>query len=645
MLAGMALVFTACNDDVLDRKPQTSFTDETYWQDESQIASYCNEYYPTFFVGYNSGWSTAYAPSPLSGIFNDDVAKTGIQEQFLDVTPPDGYRSTTANTDWIYQWEGALWNFSWVRKSNVGLERIERVTKPNLTDEAYNHWTGVLKFFRAWQYYRLVLSFGDVPYIDKEIISTDLKTMYKDRDPRGVVMDAVYDDLKYAIANVRDNDGRQKVNKYIVAAMASQIMLFEGSWETFHNLDAARAKKYLEFSVEAANVVMNSGKYSFSTPFHQLFGSLGSLGDESKEVIAWRDNSPTTTRHAVSSYCNGIESQGLAPNLSVLKSFIRQDGTVQTDYEQSLGDLLKVLDPRAESTFLDEPRQSSVTMLYFNKYIDRTGARTYTHPGSVPAAYGSNTNYADAPCIRLAQVVLAYIEAKAILAEKHGGSAVTQADLDRSINAIRLRPLDSEATAKGMSLTKPLTLGVYPDDPKRDADVTPLMWEIRRERRMEFVYEQERVIDIRRWKKITNYMDNTKNIETMMGPWVDFQKDYPEAIELRYDLDAGKYIPKGNGWGNSGSLQVANPDNTIKATFVAKVNGVDYNATAHARLDAMPTITSNAADMVGYYKIRGAAARKAFGDEVYCCPIPKDLIVQYQGMGFTLTQTKGWENK
>ena len=62
--------------------------------------------------------------------------------------------------------------------------------------------------------------------------------------------------------------------------------------------------------------------------------------------------------------------------------------------------------------------------------------------------------------------------------------------MDKSINAIRNRPLDAAAIAKGVQKTAPFNdLQLLPDDPARDADVPSLIWEIRRERRMEFVFE------------------------------------------------------------------------------------------------------------------------------------------------------------
>ena len=74
-----------------------------------------------------------------------------------------------------------------------------------------------------------------------------------------------------------------------------------------------------------------------------------------------------------------------------------------------------------------------------------------------------------------------------------------------------------------------MTLASLPDDPDRDADVPALIWEIRRERRMEFVFEYSRLLDIKRWKKI-NYMDGVANPDMMFGLWINFQTEFPEWL-------------------------------------------------------------------------------------------------------------------
>lgn len=619
LIAGVALAFTACNDNVLDRPTLVSYVDNNFWRNESDLRMYCNEYYPMYFVGYNSGWNVDY--TPIRGyLWGDDFAQTGTQANFTSITPTSGGTSTSLGYGgvWQDQWYGPLWNFAWVRKSNILLDRIEKVTKANLTDEAYKHWTAIARFFRAYEYSRLVTSFGDVPYYDAEVASADLNNMYRDRDPRGFVMDKVYDDLVYAMANVRENDGDLQVNKYIVAAVTSNIMLFEGTWEKYHNMDQDRAKKYLELAVQAAEVVMNSGKYAFTSDFKSLFGSMNLAGN--KEVLIYRYYVAGKLMHHIASYSNGIESQPTACNLDLIKSFICNDGqpwqnsSVANADKFDLADLAKTRDPRFESTFFDVVRDQSATMIYSNKFIDRKGANiALTAPGTMLTypEYSSNTNTNSAPCLRLAEVVLDYIEAKAVLAEFFGGAAVTQDDLDKSINAIRSRPLDADAIAKGIQKTAPLQLSALPNDPARDADISPLMWEIRRERRMEFVYEYARFLDIKRWGKILDYMDNKKHPDSMFGPWVNIPVELPEAFD-----DPAKEV------NNRGVLTVRKEDGTL----------VTYDGT-------------NKADMVGFVQVKNAMPRNNFGEEVYLAPIAKDLIQSYKDHGYTLTQTQGWENK
>jgi hypothetical protein len=54
------------------------------------------------------------------------------------------------------------------------IDRLDNVVKPNITDEAYKHWSAVARFFRGYEYSRLVSVFGDVPYFDKVVSETDL---------------------------------------------------------------------------------------------------------------------------------------------------------------------------------------------------------------------------------------------------------------------------------------------------------------------------------------------------------------------------------------------------------------------------------------------------------------------------------------
>jgi hypothetical protein len=599
----IALLAGSC-DDFLDRPPLTQENDDSYWTSENNLRLFANGFYNNFFVGYNSGFGVDYAP--LRGYtFSDDLSSTGKQANFETQAPPSR-SSATETAAWLTTYAGPTWDFAWVRKANLFLDRINGMQEVYLSEEEHKHWSAVARFFRGFEYSRLVSVFGDVPYYDHLLLDSETDIMYKDRDDRAVVMDQVYNDFVYVLENMRTLDGgnSQYLNKFIAAGFISRFMLFEGTWQKYQEGNSEKAKQYLQLAVDAAGVVMSSGKWSFGSNFRALFGSENLAGNP--EVLMYRQyDAALSVTHAIASYSNITESQVPAANLDLVRSFIATDGqpyqlsSVPDADQFNIGNLIKTRDPRFEATFWDVPRSQSASLLYADKFIDREGP---TFAGSTyPARYGSNTNTNDAPVMRLAEVVLNWIEAKAEL-ETVGGAGPTQADIDASINAIRSRPLDAAAQSKGVVKTEPLQLGALPDDPDRDPTVSPLLWEIRRERRMEFIFEHTRLLDLKRWKKI-EYMNAAMNPDLLRGPWVNFQDEFPEwLVPAKVNI-----------------LKVEKADGTV----------VTYNG-------------SNAADMVGYYVLENSTNRDPFTDRVYLAPVGNNEISQYQERGYTLTQTSGW---
>jgi hypothetical protein len=600
LLAGVLL--TSCGKEFLDRPPLTQIPDDKFWRNEDDIRLYAAGFYSNYFTGFNTSFTVDY--TPVRGYtFNDDLTGKNAQSSFESSVP--GSRGSTSEADtWMGSYAGPNWNFAWVRKANIMIDNVEAM-KANISSDAYKHWSAVARFFKGYEYSRLVSVFGDVPYFDKTVSDTATATLYKDRDPRGVVMDKVYDDFKYVLANMRDNDGTNILNRYIAAAFISRFMLFEGTFEYYHGLDQIRAKKYLELAVEAGNLVIGSNKFNFTKDFKSIFSSESLAGHP--EVLMYRIyDAAMSITHAIGSYQNGTEVVGVDGNLVLIKSFLASDGqpwqnsTVPNANSFSLADLVKTRDSRFEASFIDKVNASSATLLYGYKFASRD-AITYIGK-AYPPAWGSSTNTSDAPVMRYAEVVLNWMEAKAELAEHLGGAAVTQADLDKSINAIRKRPLDAVAVAKGVKLTSPLLLTAIPVDPSKDADVSALLWEIRRERRVEFVFEHTRLLDLKRWKKLNN-MNFSTNGDYFLGPWVDVNAEIPSYLTTA----------------NIGKIRVKKLDGTI----------ITWSGT-------------NQAQMVGFWMVENATNRNAFTDRSYMAPVGQSQITQYADRGYTLTQTKGW---
>ena len=608
-IAVCALTLTSCND-VLDRPSITTMEDDKFWTGEERVRLYANSFYTNFFVGYGLGYGeTAYTPN-INYSFNDDMVRKSTQAQFLR-SVPSSKGSTSLGLSWESQFSGPTWNFAWVRKANVMIDRIKRLMPDVLTDAQYQHWMGIGRFFRGLEYARLVNVFGNVPYYDHEVKNTDKAELYKDRTPRNEVMDSVYNDFKYAMSNVRLNDGLQNVNRYVVASFVSRWALFEASWQKYYYANDERARKFFQLAIEAAELVMNSGKYDIVTDFRTLFGSTDLTN--SKDCILYRKyDAAQGVTHCVASYCNMNSPNDIGPNLDLIKAFICTDGkdwqtsTLATAKDFTLSNLILTRDPRFEASFYGEPTiMAKSCALYVTKFIPRN-ALDYIKKGESPAPeFQGDKNVTGYPVMRYAEVLLNWIEAKAEYATL-GGPAVTQPDLDKSINKIRQRPLDQAAKDKGVKQTAPMDLANLNDDPKRDADVPALIWEIRRERRMEFAFEFSRIIDLRRWKKL-GYMDTDNNPDLLMGTWVNVSK------ELSGELKAA----------NKGKLRVKD----------AAGNLVVYDGT-------------NAAKMIGFFYPLENLGRFQFlgvpNVNPYLSPIGVNDIKEYDKRGFHLTQTEGW---
>src|SRR5665647_1133692 len=121
-LVVIGLYITGC-EEFLDRPSRTTMNDQNYWTSENNLRLFADGYYENYFVGYNSGWGVAYAP--LRGYyFADDFTSSGIQINF-ETQAPESRGSISIAVDWLTTYAGPNWNFSWVRKSNLFLERIE----------------------------------------------------------------------------------------------------------------------------------------------------------------------------------------------------------------------------------------------------------------------------------------------------------------------------------------------------------------------------------------------------------------------------------------------------------------------------------------------------------------------------------------
>lgn len=578
LLLATAVSFSSC-DDFLTRDPQDTVTDvPSFWNNEENLRTSFLDYYTYFFPGYRSTWERA-----------DNFAETNV----ADWTDDNAQEVATLFTKVAPTSDAGNWNFEKVRNMNLLLSRIQSST---LGEEAKNHWSGVARLFRAMEYAKLVQKFGDVPYYDAVVGSTDNEQLYRARDPRTTVMDKVNEDLAFACTNIRVNDGTKglTVNRAVAQGFASRIMLFEGTWQKYHANNTAKAAEYLKAAKDYAAALMQTNAYSIAPSYKSLTTSEDLAGNP--EIIMYRSYVENVVMHSLMSFQN-TEMEMSSPSRSFIDAFLTKNGLPihqagNTDYKgKEYAKEIQNRDPRLADNIDEESglRLNGVAAVYAasgyyaNRYVNKD---LINKPGGM-----SNTNTTDAPVMKLNEVMLNYIEAAAELADL-GQYTLTQADFDKTINAIRDRQSTQmpHVTLAGNALK---VNGVEINDPDRDATVTPIIWEIRRERRVELAYEGLRFNDLRRWGKL-EYADMVKNKKLNMGAWIN-KADYPENAEA-----------------------------------LAKITLCDENGNI---------VTGNE----GYIMpITEVAKMRQMADKDYLYPIPVDQITMYETHGFKLTQNPGW---
>lgn len=478
------LLMASCSKDFLNRGSQIIFDDTNFWTSESNVKSYCWEFYNRF-KGFGTGTNGDF----YFTTFSDDQASSG-----MDIFP-----SAAPASD-------ANWEYTYIRKANLLLLRAPKVP---MSQEAVNHYLGIAKFFRAYEYANLVRHFGDVPYINEYLDQGQTEMIYTPRTPRKAVVDSIIADLQFAAQNIRTVERSKAVgdvnvvSKEAVWAYLSRVALYEGTYSKYVANDMAQAEKLLRIAKDAAsNLVANAAlPYKLSPVYTEVYSSLDL--SKNNEVILYKSYISGVMTHSVVGYTNSSTMMsGLTKD--AVDSYLCSDGL-----PISLSPLYKG-DDNIGNTLSNRDLRLAQSVEDVLAYIGTPNDKGFTSSTGYKITKFDNTDLAaseilapnnptDAPIFWLAEVYLNYAEAAAELGE------LTQTDIDNTINLLRAR-----AGIAGLSLA------AIPDDPLRDADVSPLLWEIRRERRSELMMDGFRGWDIRRWGKL-KYLDPSVKPAIFMG--------------------------------------------------------------------------------------------------------------------------------
>ncbi|ADV42272.1 RagB/SusD family nutrient uptake outer membrane protein [Bacteroides helcogenes] len=527
------LMTTSCND-FLDREPITSITPEQYFKAESELSAYTIAYYTSVFSNYGG-----YNAGPINDDGDTDNMVVG-----------EANTSLYSEGRWLVPTAKNL-NFSMIRVCNYFFEQVlPKYEAGTISGDETNikQYIGEMYVMRAITYFNLLKQFGDYPIITKVLQDNSEELMEASkRAPRNEVARFIISDLETALTylNPTDKFNKVRINREMTNLLISRVALYEGTFEKYHkgtgrvpgddtwpgkNMSYNSGKTFsidseidyfLTKAMTAAatvadaheltknNGVMNPEKGVIDgwNPYYNMF----SMPDPSTvdEVLMWRDyNSAESITNGWNAYIQEGGNNGMTK--SYVNAFLMESGLpiyASSDYkgDATIDQQKANRDGRlqlflfGESTLLYNNGDNYSTfeaplVVGLTEHRDRTGFRirkhfTYDQSQISNGVVGTN----GLVLFRAVEAYLNYIEAEYVKNGTLDGKATTywktireragiDTDFQKTIDATDLAQEPDWAKYSGSSL------------------VDKTLYNIRRERRCEFIGEGFREDDLHRWR-------------------------------------------------------------------------------------------------------------------------------------------------
>lgn len=600
-LLAFGALFTGCD---FDEEPQSAASVDMVFSSEKGLQTYAYSFYNVLPTG--------------SGAFNrnntfDYGAKNSLSGMEV------GAYTVNSSTSWSWS---ALRNINFFLENNVN---------PNVSESVRNNYSGIARLFRARFYFDKLVTYGEVPWIEKTFNEVDDPDLMNSQDTRDLIITKILEDLDFAYNNITEaskTENSSIVNKWVAMGFKSRVCLFEAAWRKYHandELDIARtgctqytADELYRLAASAAKEVMDNSPYTIHTgtaydsgrgSYRDLFISDNAVTEEVMMAIVtdkvlnlgqqnWWYNSSTYGPH-------------LCMSRKFAKTYLNIDGTPYSEFNADGSYKSFIEETTGRDTRLNQTiRGADYTRKDANGNYVRTAANFTGHTltGYQLTKYvmddvsydDAATNDNDIPIMRYAEILLNYAEAKAELGE------LTDAEWASTIGTLRTRAGITGGTDQTGTLTtkptavEPYIAAYYPD-------VTdPVLLEIRREREVEMSLEGLRFYDLKRWNCFNLWEED---------PWEGI---YIPALNTPLDIDG---------------------DGTDDAYFydTAEIGDSQY-ASIGVYVGTEKNNVLNVVAVNGGYLMKYNYAGRSFPVRQYLYPIPEVVIQKNPN----LKQNPGW---
>ena len=557
----MMTLLSSCND-FLNLPPLNKITEDQIFGTEAGIESYMATLYnklpiEDFNYGSESGFNNW-----ISGCFVPAISC----DEAIHCEWPHEIMGPTDNRMWN-QW----WAYDNIRNVN---ELIQNLSSSTLFAEARRtELLAEAHAIRAWYYFGMVKRYGGVPIIKSPQVydPNNLEALLVSRNTEEESYNFILEDLNYAIENLpntRAANEKYRINRFSAAALKTRAMLFAASIAKYGTYDKNgvvgfdnpnKAKKYYEEVISAAKIIIEEGNYSLfrensdkAKNYQELFWVKG---DCPEVIFVKKYQYPSKTHNwdlwqAPWGYRlpEGYGSR-LSPTLNLAEAFKMADGTSG------------VLNTNSDGWVVD----ASGKIMEFDDRTDLFKGRDSRLYATImiPGSKWTNAK-GDVSGIIDVQKGIVELNNQNVTILKEGGAFTDEYQYgNTTLNVIGKQGIGgtNESTITGLYIKKSLFEGNAPNDPKHSSldqdwlefryaevllnyaeaaaelaslgesqyasnglaylndvrdragvEAAPALTieTVREEMQVEFMYENHRLWDLKRWREADKLMNNVK---------------------------------------------------------------------------------------------------------------------------------------
>lgn len=572
MAMAVAAGMTSC-EDFLDREPMSTISPETYYSTAAQLEANLNDEYPNVLPSHNN-WS--YGLFGEDKGTDNQIEVTANDRYTTDRWKVPHSETDNWKFERIYRinffLSEALPKFGESMDGAQNTIQGDVATIKHYIGEMY--FLRAYEYFKKLQLFGDFPIIEQPLTNEIEVLREASK-----RAPRNEVSRFIIANLDKAYEYMSDIDlATTRINKDVAMLLKSRVALFEGTWlqnfkgtafvpggegwpgASLHgdyqypsgSIDN-EVKYFLEQAAAAAKTVGDKYKGSLTqntgvvqqaadepaNPYFDMFAQEN-LSNVS-EVLLWRQYARGLSTHNVNSAA-GRGNYRIGLTRGLVQSFLMKDGTPVYTHgtyadgdgyykgDKTIADVRVNRDPRL-SIFLKEPGQKNILFEVDNNegteavmvepYPEITngdGERAYAtgyalrKGGSFNRKYYANGGgYTAAVCFRAAEALLNYMEASYLL---HGTLDATASEYWTLLRQRAGIDTDFTKTINATDMSKEAendwgayTAGAVLSD--------KILYNIRRERRCEYMAEGLRYMDLRRWRSMDQLMTSPSHLEGM----------------------------------------------------------------------------------------------------------------------------------